>query len=93
MVTSYILLNISPQKKSKFGARLSGKQSELFKLAAQLGGYKTLTEFILYSTQQYADLILERHRQMLADEEDRKFFFKALLHPPEPNAMLKKAMT
>ncbi|MEO5906608.1 MAG: DUF1778 domain-containing protein [Saprospiraceae bacterium] len=83
---------MSTQEKTRFDTRLSGQQKELFELAAQLGGYKSLSEFILYSAQQQADLILERHRQILADEEDRKIFFKALLHPPKPNATLKKAM-
>jgi uncharacterized protein (DUF1778 family) len=80
------------QEKTRFDTRLSGKQKEIFELAAQLGGYKTLSEFILSSAQKQADHILERHRQILADEEDRKIFFKALLHPPKPNATLKKAM-
>ena len=83
---------MSTQEKTRFDTRLSGKQKEIFELAAQLGGYKTLSEFILYAAQQQADLILERHRQMLTDEEDRKIFFKALLHPPKPNTTLKKAM-
>lgn len=80
------------QEKTRFDTRLSGKQKDLFELAAQLGGYKTLSEFILSAAQHQAENILERHRQMLADEEDRKIFFKALLHPPKPNAALKKAM-
>ena len=80
------------QEKTRFDTRLSGKQKELFELAAQLGGYKTLSEFILFSSQQEADRILERHRQILADEQDRQTFFKALLNPPKPNAALKKAM-
>jgi uncharacterized protein (DUF1778 family) len=80
------------QEKTRFDTRLSRKQKELFERAAQLGGYKTLSEFILSSAQQQADDILERHRQILADEKDRKTFFKALLHPPKPNATLKKAM-
>ena len=83
---------MSTQEKTRFDTRLSGKQKEIFELAAQLGGYKTLSEFILYAAQQQADLILERHRQILTDEEDRKVFFNALLHPPKPNATLKKAM-
>lgn len=83
---------MSTQEKSRFDTRLSGKQKEIFELAARLGGYKTLSEFILSSAQQQADQILERHRQILADEADRKTFFKALLQPPKPNANLKKAM-
>lgn len=80
------------QEKTRFDTRLSIKQKELFEKAAQLGGYKTLSEFILFSAQQQADKILEQHRQILADAADRKSFFKALLNPPKPNAALKKAM-
>lgn len=83
---------MATQEKTRFDTRLSRKQKELFERAARLGGYKTLSEFILSSAQRQADDILERHRQILADEEDRKIFFKALLHPPKPNSRLKKAM-
>lgn len=83
---------MATQEKSRFDTRLSAQQKDLFERAAQMGGYKTLSEFILSSAQQQADQILERHRQILSDEADRKTFFKALLNPPSPNAKLKKAM-
>ena len=57
-----------------------------------MGGYKTLSEFILTSAQQQAEQILEQHYQILADDKDRKVFFKALLQAPKPNARLKEAM-
>ena len=83
---------MATREKTRFETSFSSKQTEIFELAAQLGGYKTLSEFILSSAQQQADHILERHRQILANEEDRKIFFKALLHLPKPNTNLKRAM-
>lgn len=84
---------MATEEKTRFDTRLSGKQKEQFELVTKLGGYKSLSDFILSSAQQQADQILERHRQILADEKDRKIFFKALLQPPKPNAALKRAMT
>lgn len=77
---------------TRFDTRLTAKQKAFFEQAARLGGYKTLSEFILSAAQKQADQLLEGHRQLLADEADRKVFFKALLDPPRPNAALKKAM-
>jgi uncharacterized protein (DUF1778 family) len=83
---------MTSKEKTRFDTRLSSSQKELFERAARLGGYKTLSEFILSSAQQKADHILELHRQILSDEKDRKVFFDALLNPPKPNAALKKSM-
>lgn len=35
--------------------------------------------------------IFEKQHQLLASERDRQKFIKALMHPPRPNAMLRKA--
>ena len=65
---------MATQEKTRFDTRISRSQKELFEQAAQVGGYKTLSEFILHAAQQQADQILERHRQMLADTNDRRLF-------------------
>lgn len=78
--------------KARFDTRLTTQQKELFERAARLGGFKTLSDFILSSAQQQADQILEKHNQLLAGEADQQAFFRAILHPPKPNARLKKAM-
>ena len=76
---------------SRIETRLSHEQREYLEYASRLGGYKTLSDFILASTKMHADQIVERHQQILITKKDRKIFFEALLHPGKPNARLKAA--
>ncbi len=76
---------------TRFDTRLSLEQKEYFEYASRLGGFKTLSEFILTSAKNQADQIINRHEQILATAEDREKFFAALLHPSKPNARLKAA--
>lgn len=76
---------------ARFDTRLTKSQKELFEQASLLGGYKTLSDFILASAQEQADRIIKRHRKILETEQDRNTFFNALLHPGKPNAELKRA--
>jgi len=77
---------------ARFDTRISKEQKELFEYAAKLGGYRTLTEFVISSAQQKADEIVERHRLVIASKRDQKIFFDALLHPPEPGSKLRSAV-
>lgn len=77
--------------KTRFDASLSRQQKEFFEYAANLGGFKSLTEFIVFSAQQQASRIVESHQTILASQKDRAVFFDAVMHPPKPNAKLKKA--
>lgn len=77
--------------KARFDTRVSREQKELFELAATLGGFRTLTDFVISTLQEKAKIILEEHQTILASERDRRIFFDALLHPPKPNARLKAA--
>ncbi len=78
--------------KTRFDIRLPKEQKEYFEYAARLGGFRTLTEFVIYSGSQQASQILEKHNSILASKRDQEIFFNALLNPPAPNAPLKKAM-
>jgi uncharacterized protein (DUF1778 family) len=80
-------------QRSRFDARLTSEQKELFEHAADLGGFRTLTEFVLTSVEQQAKIIVERHRAFLASTRDQKVFFDALMKPHTPNNALKKAAT
>ena len=73
---------------ARFGAKLTSEQKQLFKQAAELLGYKSLSEFVLQTTQTAALQIVEKHQQILASEKDKKVFFDALVNPPEPNSTL-----
>ena len=76
---------------TRFDTRLSQEQKEYLEYASRLGGFKTLSEFILTSAKTYADQIIDRHEQILASAKDREIFFAALLRPSKPNAKLKAA--
>ena len=76
---------------ARFDTRLSKEQKELFEHAANLGGYRTLTEFVITSAQNKADEIVEKHRAILASKKDQKIFFDAILNPQLPSKKLNNA--
>lgn len=77
--------------KARFDAKLSKEQKEFFEYAASLGGFRTLTEFVIHALKEKADKIIKDHNTILASEKDREIFFEALTNPPEPNNKLKEA--
>ena len=78
-------------QKTRFDIRLAKEQKEFFEYAANLGGFRTLTEFVVFSGQQQAKQIVERHNSILSSKRDKEIFFHALLNPQPPNARLKEA--
>jgi uncharacterized protein (DUF1778 family) len=87
----YIPVIMKAIEKTRFDARLPVEQKELFEYAAALGGFRSLTDFIIYSVQQQTTLIVEKHNTILASKKDQKIFFDSIMHPAKPNARLKKA--
>jgi uncharacterized protein (DUF1778 family) len=77
--------------KARFDGQLPPKQKEYFEQAAEIGGFRTLTEFIFSSAQEKADEIIKRHKILLETAQDREIFFSALINPPEPNDKLRQA--
>ncbi len=80
-------------EKSRFDTRLPKDQKEYFEYAANLGGFRTLTEFVIFSMQQQASNIIKEHNSILASKKDQDIFFNAIMNPPKPNASLKKAVS
>ena len=80
-------------ERARFDTRLPKEQKEFFEYAASLGGYRTLTEFVISSAQTQAKKIVEEHNKILASKRDQEIFFNELLSPEEPNENLKNAMT
>jgi len=80
-------------ERARFDTRLPKEQKEFFEYAASLGGYRTLTEFVISSAQKQAKKIVEDHNKILASKRDQEIFFSALLNPAAPNENLKNAMT
>ncbi|MGI9191980.1 MAG: DUF1778 domain-containing protein [Chitinophagaceae bacterium] len=84
---------IASKEQTRFDVRLPKQQKDLFEKAAQLGGYRNLTDFMIKTLQTQSDIILAAHRQIIADETDAKIFFQAISTNPKPNKALKNALT
>lgn len=76
---------------ARFDTRLSRSQKDLFEEAARIKGFKSLSEFVIHTTQEAATVIIERHNAILASEKDKHVFFAALANPPKPNKALMQA--
>ena len=82
---------VNTSKKTRIDARLSVDDKALLERAASLGGFRSLTEFILRAaTKRAEELILEKE-QVLASKRDSEIFFKVILKPEPPNKALKNA--
>jgi len=75
--------------KARFDAKIPKAQKELFEYAASLGGFRTLTDFIINTVQEKANSIIQEHNTIIASERDREIFFDALMNPKEPNQKLR----
>ena len=78
-------------KMARFDTKLPQEQKERFEYAASIGGYRTLTEFLISSAQQKANEIIQQHENFLSHDNDRKTFFEVLSNPPKPGKNLIKA--
>jgi uncharacterized protein (DUF1778 family) len=74
--------------KARFDAKIPIEQKELFEYAASLGGFRTLTDFIINSVQEKANAIIYEHKNIIASERDREIFFDAIMSPAGPNQKL-----
>lgn len=78
-------------EKARFDAKIPKIQKDLFEYAASLGGFRTLTDFIINAVQEKANAIIQEHNTILASEKDREIFFNALVNPSGPNQKLRDA--
>jgi uncharacterized protein (DUF1778 family) len=77
--------------KSRFDARLTQDQKDLFEKATSLTG-RSLIEFMISSAQKEANKLIEKHNTILASRKDQQIFFEALMKPAKANSNLKKAV-
>lgn len=84
-------IGMSNATKTRVDIRLAKKQKEYFEYAAKLGGFKTLTDFVIFSGEQQANQIVEKHNTILASKRDQEVFFDALINPQPANERLRKA--
>ena len=75
----------------RIDVRINKEQKELIKYAAELSGFKSLSEFIVYHVQAQAHKVIKDSNTILRSIEDKRIFLEALLNPAEPNNALKQA--
>ena len=73
------------QNTARFDTRLTKEQKVFFKKAARIGGYRSLTDFVVLTAQEKAKEIISQEEQIIASERDSEIFFDAITNPPKPN--------
>lgn len=76
---------------ARFDTRIPTDQKLLFEKAASIGGYRSLTDFIILTMQQKAKEIIEERERVIVSKKDCEIFFDAISNPGEPNSELKLA--
>jgi len=78
-------------RNARLEARVSSDQKRLFQQAATLSG-RTLSEFVVDSTQEAATKIVQDHEIIRLSREEQMAFVSAVLNPPEPGSRLRQAV-
>lgn len=91
-VKIFELMSVAIKEQARFDARLPKEQKEFFEKAAQLGGFRNLTDFVILTVQEKAKEIIKEKEQIIASERDSQVFFDAITHPKKPSKTLKKAL-
>jgi len=77
-------------RSSRLGFRVDAQTKKLVERAAALER-RSLTDFCLTALTEATQATISRHETLLLSERDRQVFFDALVHPPKPNARLRRA--
>ncbi|WP_294284686.1 DUF1778 domain-containing protein [uncultured Chryseobacterium sp.] len=85
-------MSISVKEHARFDARLSKEQKEFFEKAASLGGFRSLTDFVIMTVQEKAKEIIQEKERIIASEKDSRIFFEAITKPAKPSENLKNAL-
>lgn len=84
-------MRISSENKARFDTRLSKEQKDFFERAAILGGYRSLTDFVILTVQKKAKEIIAERDRIIASKKDSEIFFNAITNPNKPNKELLSA--
>lgn len=76
----------------RIDVRISKEHKELIKYAAEISGFKTVSEFIVSLAKNEAARIIEEESRILKSMNDKVLFVETLLTPPAPNRALKSAV-
>ena len=77
--------------KARFDTRLPKEQKDLFEYAAQLGGFRNLTDYVINVLMEKSTMIIEKHNTILVSKRDQEVFFYAITKEIEPNKSLQLA--
>ncbi len=80
------------KEQARFDARLPKEQKQFFEKAAYLGGFRSLTDFVILTVQEKAKEIIQEKEQIIASERDSQIFFDAITKPKKPSKTLKNAL-
>ena len=75
---------------ARLGFRVDAQTKKLVERAAALER-RSLTDFCLAALTEATRAAIARHETLVLSERDREVFFEALVHPPKPNARLRRA--
>ena len=82
---------LKKKDKARFDTRLSIEQKELFERAAELSGYKSLSEFVVRTVHDKAKQIIKENDLIIASSRDSEIFFDSLVNAKAPNNALMSA--
>jgi len=82
---------IEHEGKARFDTRLSKDKKLIIEKAAILGGYRNLSDFVVSTVYERAQMIIQKSETILASQRDSEIFFNALVNPPKPNEALVSA--
>ncbi len=75
---------------ARLEARLPAAIYAMLKRAAEIEG-RTLSDFVVSAAREAASRTIEETEVLRLSAEDQKLFAEAILHPPRPNAALRRA--
>ncbi len=80
------------QDKTRFDTRLTKEQKQFFERAATIGGFRSLTDFVILTVQEKAKEIIMENENVLSSKRDCEIFFNAVIQAEAPNTELISAV-
>ena len=84
---------IKKQAKARFDTRLPKEQKMFFERAARIGGFRSLTDFVVLAAQEKAKKIISEKERIIASQKDSEIFFEAITNSPKANKDLINAVS
>ena len=84
-------MEVLKERKARFDTRLSEEQKLFFERAARIGGYGSLSNFVILTVQKKAKEIIAKNEQIIASKRDRELFFDGIINLKKPNEALLSA--